>query len=296
MPPLSYAIVSPARNEAADLPRLVEAIAAQTLRPLRWLIVDNGSTDATLEIAHAAGAADDAVRVIAVPGEKVPTRGGPVARAFMAGIDALDVQPDVVIKLDADISFEPDYFERLVAKFAAEPALGIAGGICLELEDGEWVPRHVTGGRVRGATRAYRAACLPDVLPLEDRPGWDGIDELKAIAHGWTTRSFGDLAFRHHRPIGRRDESRRRRLFAVGRAAYYSGYRPSYLILRSLYRARREAMALMMIAGYVSAAARREPRCEPAVLAHIRAEQRLRALPTRVREARGRRRPDAQAA
>jgi biofilm PGA synthesis N-glycosyltransferase PgaC len=294
-PPLAYALITPARNEAADLPRLIECVAAQTLRPLRWLIVDNGSIDETPDIACRAAAADPIVRVLVVPGETVPTRGGPVARAFMAGYDALDVRPDVVVKLDADMSMEPDYFERLIAKFAVDPALGIAGGTCYELEDGEWRPRHVTGARVRGGSRAYRRACLDDVLPLENRPGWDGIDELKAIARGWTTTSFTDLRIRHHRPVGRRDESRRKRLFAVGKAAYYSGYRPSYLLLRSLYRARKEAMALMMIVGYASAALRREPRCEPAVLGYIRSQQRLRALPLRIREARGRRAPGAEA-
>jgi hypothetical protein len=237
------------------------------------------------------------VRVTAAAGEKVPTRGGPVAKAFVAGAGELDVEPDVVIKVDADVSFPEDYFERLLERFAADPRLGIASGTAYELEDGEWVPRYVTGGRVRGASRAYRWACLQDVLPLDDRPGWDGIDELKAIARGWSTTSFDDLRFDHHRPVGGRDESRRERLYAVGRATYYTGYRPSYLVLRSLFKARRELTALMMIAGYFGAAIRREPRCaDPAVHAYIRDQQRLRALPSRAREAVGRRRPGAQPA
>jgi hypothetical protein len=230
------------------------------------------------------------IEAIAVPGEALPTRGGPVAQAFSAGVDRLGVRPDIVVKIDADVSFVEDYFERLLERFAADPSLGIAGGTCYELEDGEWKPRFVTGNRVRGASRAYRWACYQDVLPLESRPGWDGIDEMRAAARGWRSTSYADLVFFHHRVLGRRDQSRWRRLFEVGRAAHYTGYRPSYLFLRSLFKARREAAALAMTAGYVAAAIRREPRCEDqAAREYLRAQQSLRRVPVRAREALGRR-------
>jgi poly-beta-1,6-N-acetyl-D-glucosamine synthase len=152
-----------------------------------------------------------------------------------------------------------------------------------------WRARHVTGSRVRGATRAYRRDCLNAVLPLDDVPGWDGIDELKAGARGWRTSSFAHLRFDHHRQVGHRDLSRRKRLLQVGRATYYTGYRPSYLALRAVYRARKEPMALAMIAGYAGAALRREPRLtDPLVRAQLRDTQRLRVLPVRAREALGR--------
>ena len=289
---LTYAVITPARNEAATLPRLAAALAAPTAPPLTWLVVDNGSTDGTSDVARELGAG-----VVAAAGERVATRGGPVARAFMAGLEALDGEADVVVKLDADVTFDDDYFERLLAEFDADPELGLASGTCYELEDGAWRARHVTGGRVRGATRAYRRACLDDVLPLDDRPGWDGIDELRAASRGWRTTSFTHLRFLHHRVVGERDASRRANLFQTGRSTYYTGYRPSYLILRALFKARREPAALAMIAGYVTAAARREPRCEDeGVRAYLRREQSLRRLPMRAREALGRRPPNARAA
>lgn len=288
--PLSYAVVTPARNEADNLRRLAGSLASQTQRPSTWLIVDNGSSDDTPEVARDLGAAEAWIRTADVPGETVATRGGPVARAFAAGVELLPEQPDVVIKVDADISVEPDYFERLLGRFAADPRLGIAGGTCYELEEGEWVPRHTTGDRVRGASRAYRWACFQDVLPLENRPGWDGIDELKATARGWKTQTFADLAFRHHRAVGDRDQSRWRRLYEVGRAAHFTGYRPSYLVLRSLFKARKELAALALIGGYATAAARREPRSDDhAARSYLRRQQSLRRLPVRAREALGRR-------
>ena len=93
------------------------------------------------------------------------------------------MSPDVVVNVDADVTMEPDYFERLLEALERDPSLGIASGSAWEPHDGVWRQRFViTGGTVWGATRAYRWACLQDVLPLEERHGWDGIDQLKARA------------------------------------------------------------------------------------------------------------------
>lgn len=287
---LTYALVTPARNEAENLRRLADYVASQTSQPEAWVIVDHGSTDETGTVAAELARELPWTRVLTLPGEATPTRGGPVAQAFVAGVDALEQTPDVIVKVDADVTFAPDYFEGLLAELEADARLGIASGICYELEDGAWQPKHVTGNRVRGATRAYRWACLQDVLPLENRPGWDGIDELKAVARGWRTASFAALRFDHHRKLGRRDQSRRRRLFEVGRACWYVGYRPSYLVLRSLFKAWREPAALAMIAGYATAWLRREERLSDRLArSYLRSEQSFRALPLRVREALGRR-------
>lgn len=287
---LSYAVITPARNEGGNLPRLAESLEAQRLAPVEWVIVDNGSSDDTKRVAEQIAAGKDWVTVVDCPGEVRPTRGGPVARAFAAGIQSLVTPADIIIKVDADISVADDYFEGLLGEFATDPSLGIASGICFELVDGAWKPQHVTGDRVRGASRAYRRACLEAVMPLENRPGWDGIDEVRAIARGWRTRSIAELAFYHHRKVGERDRSRRRQLFETGRANYYGGYRASYLVLRALYRARHERAALALIGGYATAAIRREPRCaDPVALAYVRREQSFRKLPTRIREALGRR-------
>jgi glycosyltransferase involved in cell wall biosynthesis len=291
---LSYAVVTPVRNEVANLRRLADALARQRARPALWILVDTGSSDETPAIAGALARTYPWIRTLSLEGEEDLARGGPVARAFQAGLGALEHTPDVVVKLDADLSFEPDYFERLLDEFLSEPSLGMASGTCLERDGGRWRERHVTGTTVWGAARAYRWGCLQDVLPLEQRMGWDGVDEFRANARGWTTRALADLQFRHHRREGERDGVRSRARIAQGRAARYLGYRLWYLALRALWHARREPAALAMVWGYAGAALRREARCaDPEARAYLRRQQSPRLLPLRVLEAAGRRRRPA---
>jgi biofilm PGA synthesis N-glycosyltransferase PgaC len=286
----SYSVVTPARDEAVNLPKLAASLAAQTIRPTVWYIVDNGSSDGTLEVAHGIAGEHDWVRVLSLPGTSVADRGAPVVRALQAGIAALADPPDVLVNVDADITFEPDYFERLLAKFDGDPALGIASGSAYELRGGRWDQRFVTGSTVWGASRAYRWDCLQELLPLEERVAWDGVDEFKANARGWRTVAFEELPFKHHRREGERDGTAWRARRNQGQAAYYLGYRPWYLLLRALWNARREPAALGMVWGYAASALRREQRNDdPDARSYLRRQQSPRNLKRRAREAAGRR-------
>lgn len=287
---LSYAIVTPARDEVDNLPRLASCLLEQTVTPSAWHIVDNGSTDGTHELAQGLAAEHGWIRALAIPGASSADRGAPVVRALLAGIAALEERPDVLINVDADISVAPDYFERLVAQFETDPSLGIASGSIFELERGGWRQRHLTGSTVVGASRAYRWACLQDIMPLEERVAWDGLDEFKANAREWRTRTFEDLKIRHHRREGERDGTNWRARRNQGHAAYYLGYRPWYLVLRALWQARREPAALGMVSGYAAAALKRDPRSsDENARAYLRRQQSLRNLRLRALEAAGRR-------
>ncbi len=286
----SYAVVTPARDEARNLPRLARCLAMQTQRPAAWIVVDNGSEDKTLAVAHDLAAVHPWMDVISVHGEAVMMRGAPIARAVHAGIAALgDAEPDVFVITDADVSMPPSYFERLLEAFDTEPALGMASGSRHERTRGVWRQQHITGTSVEGQCRAYRWECLQEVLPLEERMCWDGIDEIKANVLGWKTRTLLDLPFRHHREIGAR-ERRPSRAWAIdGDAAWYMGYRPYYLVLGSFHHTRRDARALAMILGYGLAVVRRKPRHpDPNVRSYVRRQQSIRNLPQRLNEALGR--------
>ncbi len=288
---LTYAVITPVRNEAENIRRLATALAAQSVVPSAWVLVDTGSSDDTPAIVATLTAEHAWIRAATLEGAQDLARGGPIARAFELGYSGLADKPDVIVKLDADTSFEPGYFERLLAEFEADPKLGMASGTCHELEDGEWRERHVTGSTVWGASRCYRRQCLTDVLPLEQRMGWDGVDEFRANARGWKTHVFKDLPFHHHRREGERDGAKHLARLAQGRAARYIGYRFWYLALRALWNARKEPAALAMIWGYLQAALNREPQLADAdARAYLRRQQSLRLLPSRAAEAIGRRR------
>jgi biofilm PGA synthesis N-glycosyltransferase PgaC len=291
---LSYALITPARDEAENIRRLSGCVVEQTARPSAWVIVDNGSSDGTLELAQGLARQHPWIDVATSPPGDRAQPGQPIVRAFHTGLAELD-PVDVVVKLDADISMAPDYFERLLNAFAGDPTLGIASGQCYEETDGEWRPTHVTGGHVRGATRAWRWDCLEAVLPLDATVPcvMDLVDELKATALGWRTGIVPDLRFFHHRSVGERDGGSSVRWARQGRAAYYVGYRFWYLAARVLFRAYRNPAAVAMLRGYVEAWLHREPRChDQSVVRELRRRQSLRHLPDRIREAVGRVSPE----
>jgi biofilm PGA synthesis N-glycosyltransferase PgaC len=283
---LEYAIITPVRDEADNLRRLAPCLAGQTAVPAAWIIVDDGSSDGTADLIASLAREHPWIRLTSAGGEAL-ARGGPIVRAFNAGLAALDPLPEVVVKLDADISMGADHFESLLSEFARDPKLGIAGGIGYEEQaDGVWRQRHGTGAGVWGACRAYRRECLTDVLPLEQHMGWDTLDLVKANVKGWKTEVFYELSFRHHRVEGERDGHRMRTSKIQGEAAYFMGYRPSYLLVRTLYRTLRDPAAVGLLIGYARARARRGPRCaDPALRDYVRAQQSWRRLPLRAREA-----------
>jgi biofilm PGA synthesis N-glycosyltransferase PgaC len=284
-PALTYGVVTPARDEDENLPRLAASMRAQTVRPEVWIVVDDGSVDRSKEIVTGLAQHEPWIRLLEIPAGSNMARGGPVVRSFEAGVAALDPRPDVVVKLDADVSMEPDYFERLLAAFANAPRLGIASGSAYELKDGAWRQRFSTGTSVWGAARAYRRECLEATLPLEKRTGWDGIDEHRAQLAGWETATLLDLPFRHHRAEGMRDTTRSTGWKTQGELAHYLDYRPTYLVLRSLFAARNDVRALRMIVAYLAARLRRADRHpDPGVRGRVRELQRFRVLGRRARE------------
>jgi biofilm PGA synthesis N-glycosyltransferase PgaC len=279
---LRYAVVTPARNEEVNLQRLAAAMVAQEHPATVWVVVDDGSTDRTPEILAQLAAEHDHIRPLQRPAadrEESLAHGRRKARdldAFLYGAVPLRESVDVIVKVDADVDFDPDYFAVLIGRFEEDETLGIASGTCYEQEGGEWVRRTKAESTVWGATRAYRSDCLADVMALEPCMGWDGLDEVSVQLRGMRTQTFIDLPFRHNRSEGGREFSSLHQGEALGRAAWYMGYRPSYLTIRAVYRARREPAALGMLWGYFGAAAKRVPQCpNDALVEALRDRQRL---------------------
>jgi len=237
------------------------------------------------------GLEHDWIRLLTIASDPDPVRGRSSVRAFNAGVLEGPAHPTFVTGLDADVSFGAEYFAGLRREFERNERLGIAAGLCYEPAGDGWEPVYVTHPNLRGASLTYREECLTELLPLEGRYGWDGIAVVRANIRGWETKIFPGLSYFHHRPTGARDASRFSSFAAEGESAYYMWYRPSYLLLRTLYRAiqGRDPAASGLAWGYARSALRRSSRHpEPRFRAFIRSNQSATKWLSRAREVRGR--------
>jgi biofilm PGA synthesis N-glycosyltransferase PgaC len=287
-----YALITAARNEAVGLTVLAPSVIGQTRPPAYWVIVDDGSSDATAEVAADLARRHPWIVLVrsgrAGAGLREGRRQGRDLLSLQEGLRAVPWPVELVTKLDADVTLPPAYFERLLAEFDADPRLGMASGTRCELIHGRWQRRPLTRSTIAGQCRTYRLACWEAIQPLEPHMGWDGIDEARAVLAGWRVHPVSGLYFRHNRPRGRRDGSTWRARAAEGSASHYMGYRPSYVLLRALWHARQDPSALAMLWGWSVAVARRQPPCsDVAARGHIRAQQAARHFGRRFREARG---------
>jgi biofilm PGA synthesis N-glycosyltransferase PgaC len=280
-------IVSPMRNEAKHLGKVIAAMAAQTRPPDEWIVVDDGSDDGTPEILERASAQLPFLRVLRAPVRSLPAGADRLShaaapRVFNFGI--ADGSPFTHVgKLDGDIELPSGYFEALLDRFRADPELGIAGGVVVEQQaDGEWRMQGASHlAHVRGALRLYSQECFETVGGVREVLGWDGIDVVLAHMHGYRTQSFVDLVTRHHRPTGSA-QGRLRGHLRWGRCQYIQGYPAYWTAARALKVATtrpRGLSGIAYLAGYVQAALKRVPRFEePGYRAHLRGELRARAV------------------
>ncbi len=263
-------LVTPAYNEAAYLESTIRAVAAQSRLPDLWLIVDDGSTDETAQLLDRYARKMPFLEIRQAPARdrQAGDDGLALAAEAVAFNAALaDVDPAEfthVGKLDADVELPPEYLERLLERFAEEPELGIAGGTLLEPDSGEWRPTRVPVHHVRGALKLYSRECFEKIGGIQERLGWDTIDETYARMRGFQTRSLPELAARHHRPVATRGGTLRGRA-RHGQCAYILRYGFWWVALRSLKVACLRPRGLSGIAflhGYLRAALRREGRVE----------------------------------
>jgi glycosyltransferase involved in cell wall biosynthesis len=279
MPTLEYVVVTPVRNEAACLPQTIQSMAAQSLVPKQWIIVDDGSQDATGEIAAEAARCHQWITVVRRPDRGFRRSGGGVMEAFEDGYAALTCDTwQFIVKLDGDLVFDREYFASCLARFVDEPQLGIAGGTIL-VPDGKQVdspfdpPFHV-----RGATKIYRRSCWQQIAPLVQAPGWDTIDEVRANMHGWRTKTFPDVTLVQQRPTGSADGAWRN-WYKNGVANYVTGYHPLFMVAKCARRAfrRPHLAAIALFAGFCSGYVKRLPTAgDRAAIQYLRRQQLLR--------------------
>jgi poly-beta-1,6-N-acetyl-D-glucosamine synthase len=283
--PPRYVLITPARDEAANIARTIAAMRAQTMPPARWVIVDDGSTDGTADLVQEHARDAPWIRL-------VHRRAGTTAdfaskvHAFRAGHGELHgTDHDFVGNLDADLSFEPDYFQRVLEAFAHRPALGIAGGHVVEVYGGHSVPQRISPNSVAGAVQLFRREtfeAIGGIRPLR-LGGEDAAAEILARMHGWEVATLFELTVRHHGRVLARNRSPIRAWYTRGVVNRSLGYHPLFQVAVSGYRAAAQPPYLLsglaMLAGYAGAAARRvAPALDPDAVSYLRAEQRQRLL------------------
>jgi glycosyltransferase involved in cell wall biosynthesis len=261
---MKYVLITPAHNEERFIPKTLESMAAQTLLPERWIIVNDGSTDKTADIA-----ADYAQRFpwiqVVHRSPRLDRHFGAKVHAFNAGLERVgSLDFDVIGNLDADISFDPGYLEFLMKKFAEDPRLGVAGTPFTE-DGGYDTARDSFEGEnhVAGGCQLFRRRCFEDVGGYIANPGGgvDWIAVTTARMKGWKTRSFPEKRFHHYRTLGTAGRSRVAASFSYGEKDYYLGGSPLWQLFRVAYRATKQPLdGAALLSGYCWAAARRMKR------------------------------------
>jgi hypothetical protein len=275
---MKYVLITPAHNEERFITKTLDSVVGQTLLPERWVIVDDGSTDATAGIVENYAEEFPWIDVVRRPQRLDRSFAGKV-HAFRAGFErAASLSFEVIGNLDADISFEPDYLEFLMRKFSQDPKLGVAGTPFTQDGDYDTARDSFEGeNHVPGGCQLFRRQCFQDVGGYIPNPagGIDWIAVTTARMKGWKTRSFPEKRFHHYRALGTAGRTGMAASFSYGEKDYYLGGSPIWQFFRVTYRAAKQPVdGVAVLAGYCWAALRRAKRTvSPELMRFHRREQ-----------------------
>jgi biofilm PGA synthesis N-glycosyltransferase PgaC len=272
-----YIVITPVRDEEKYLPFTIESMIKQTILPLEWVIVDDGSKDNTAQIIDEYARDYPWIRAVHRTDRGFRKWGGGIIEAFYFGYDALTCNDwDFMCKLDGDLSFKSTYFESAMQRFKEDPRLGIGGGVLYHLDGEKKIPETHPLFHVRGGVKIFRRACWDAIGGLWIGPGSDTVDEVKGNMLGWKSMSFLDLQLQHHRWTGE-SFGRWGGIVKDGKTDYVSGYHPLFFTAKIVSRLRRRPIVLgsfAMLYGYLSAWLHRTPRVnDPELIRYIRRQQ-----------------------
>jgi glycosyltransferase involved in cell wall biosynthesis len=289
----AYVLITPARNEAEFIELTIKSVVAQTVQPMKWVIVSDGSTDGTDEIVKKYTGDYPWIELIRMPERRERHFAGKV-QAFNAGYASVkDLAYEVIGSLDADISFDEDYFSFLLRKLVESPALGLVGTPFREASGETYDYRFVNIEHVSGACQVFRRECFETIGGYVPVKGGciDHIAVVSARMKGWKTRTFTDKVCQHHRQMGTAQHGVMVSRFRGGLKDYSVGNHPIYELSRVVFQMGKRPFViggLMLISGYLWAYLRRMERPVPRELVIFqRREQmlRLRNILTRQRPA-----------
>ncbi len=235
----TYVVVTPARNEGQFLELTIKSVVAQTVKPVKWVIVSDGSTDGSDDIVKRYANEYPWIELLRMPERQERHFAGKVL-AFNAGYERVkNLNCAVIVSLDADISFDEEYFAFLLGKLAADPALGLVGTPFQEASTNETYDyRFVSIEHVSGACQVFRRECFDAIggyIPVRGG-GIDHIAVITARMKGWKTMTFTDKVCLHHRKMGSAQHSSMVAHFKVGVRDYALGGHPLWQCFRTVYQ------------------------------------------------------------
>jgi glycosyltransferase involved in cell wall biosynthesis len=257
---MRYVLITAARNEDGYIEKTICSVLSQTRLPLRWVIVSDGSTDRTDEIVKQYARQHNWIDLLRMP-EHRERQFAAKAHCFNAGFARVrDLDFDIIGNLDADITFDPDYIEFLLGRFASDPKLGVAGTPYVEDLDRPashtYAHQFAQLEHVSGACQLFRRECFDDVGGYEPIKGGaiDWIAVTTARMKGWRTRTFLEKACFHHRKLGTGTDSLLMVRFRYGKKAYSVGGHPLWELLRAVFQMKERPFffgGTFFLAGYL---------------------------------------------
>lgn len=282
----TYVLVTPARNEAAFIELTLKSMVAQTVKPVKWVVVSDGSTDGTDDIVSKYATEHEWIELLRLP-ERRERNFAAKVHAFDAGYARVrGLKYDIIGNLDADISFGQDHFEFLLAKFAEHPSLGVVGSAYIEDSHLKYNYNIINIENVSGQCQLFRRECFEEIggyIPVKDG-GIDAIAVFTARMKGWETRTFTERIHIHHRRGGTGQGTVPGSFFRTGKKDYYFGRLLLWEVFRSIYQMKNKPYVvggLLLLSGYLTLFLRRARRpISDELAAFLRKEQmqRLRGL------------------
>lgn len=235
----AYTLVTPARNEAAFLPDLLNSVVAQSVRPLRWVIVSDGSTDETDELVTKASTKYTFIQLISIKPEAQRSFTSK-AMAFQRGYEALrHLSFDFIGNLDADVTLESHYYKRMLEEMERNSRLGVAGGVVWDKTARGFKRTTSSLNHAVGAVQFWRKECFEGVGGYRPASvgGVDSLAELTARMKGWETRSFPELPVYHHKPVDSLGGGKAYRIaYRAGLTEYHIGTHPLFAFFKAIRR------------------------------------------------------------
>lgn len=243
---MNYYIVIPTHNEEKNIAQTLNSIIEQTVLPKKVVVVNDNSTDKTLEIVLEFSKKYSWISLITVTSDAKHLPGSKVIEAFQKGFETLDDKYDIIVKADGDLIFPTNYFETIISHFQSDDKIGMAGGFAYIEKKSEWVLENLTDkDHIRGAFKSYTKKCFQQIGGLKPAMGWDTVDELLCKFYNWKIVTDQTLKVKHLKPTGANYNKTAR--YKQGEAFYSLGYGFLITLIASFKLALRKGKPLLFV-------------------------------------------------